>query len=221
MKIIIAGGDKSGQNLMKFFQENRDYEVTVIESDAKTCEWISEAFPEVEIVWGNATHPNSLREAGAEEADVFIAVIGNDQSNILAAKAAKKLGIRKVVARVSDPAYRDLAELMDFDDILDPAEAVAAEIVTRLQGVDFVRLVQNLNLDVEFSQVRIGSIKDLAGKDPCQIEEISGNKNIQPMFIIRDNEYLLPSEIESLQNDDELIYLYRRKRSKKRGILGL
>lgn len=220
MKIIIAGGDKSGQNLMKFFQNDKDYSVTVIEADAKTCEWISEAFPEVEIVWGNANHPSVLKEAKAEEADVFIAVIGDDQSNILAAKAAKKLGIPKVVARVTDPAYRELAELMDFDDILDPAEAVAAEIVTRLQGVDFVRLMQKINLDVEFSVLKVAEKKEISGKNPCEINSFFDDI-IQPMFVVRNGNYQLPSEIESLEAGDEIIYLFRRKKNKKRSILGL
>ncbi len=219
MKIIIAGGDKSGQNLMKFFQDNRDYEVTVIESDAKTCEWISEAFPEVDIVWGNANHPSILKEAKAEEADVFIAVIGDDQSNILSAKAAKKMGISKVIARVTDPAYRELAELMDFDDILDPAEAVAAEIVTRLQGVDFVRLIQDLHLNVEFASVKASEKEEIIGKNPCEINEYFKD-TIQPMFLVREENYNLPSEIESIAANDEIIYLFRRQK-KKRNILGL
>jgi len=220
VKIIIAGGDKSGQNLMKFFKNNRDYSLTVIESDAKTCEWISEAFPEVEIVWGNANYPSILKEAKAEEADVFIAVIGDDQSNILAAKAAKKLGIPKVIARVTDPAYRELAELMDFDDILDPAEAVAAEIVTRLQGVDFVRLMQDLNLDVEFGTLKVRDKIKISGRNPCEINQYFDDV-IQPMFVIREGNYHLPSEIDSLAEEDEIIYLYRRKKKKRRSILGL
>lgn len=95
MKIIIAGGDKSGQNLIKLFSEKSRFKITLIESNPKKCEWISEGYPDVDIVWGDATHPNVLKSAEAEKADVFIAVIGDDKSNILAAKAAKKNGDSK------------------------------------------------------------------------------------------------------------------------------
>ena len=119
------------------------------------------------------------------------------------------------MARVTDPVYRELAELMDFDDILDPTEAVAAEIVTRLQGVDFVRLIQDINLDVEFGDLKVAEKKEISGKNPCDISGFFDDV-IQPMFVIREANYRLPSEIESLDEEDEVIYLFSRKRKKKR-----
>ncbi len=221
MKIIIAGGDKSGQNLIKLFSEKSRFKVTLIESNAKKCEWISEGYPDVNIVWGDATHPKVLKSAEADKADVFIAVIGDDKSNILAAKAAKKMGINKVMVKVTGSEYRELAELMEFDDILDPAEAISAEIITRLQGVDFVNLIQDLHLDVEFTQTRVDEIEGAEGKKLCDFPELFEDL-AYPMFVVREDKHYLPNEVESLKKDDRVIYMLKKEPKNKVGdFLGL
>lgn len=221
MKIIIAGGDKSGQNLIKLFSEKARFKVTLIESNAKKCEWISEGYPDVDIVWGDATHPNVLKSAEADKADVFIAVIGDDKSNILAAKAAKKLGIDKVMVKVTGSEYRELAELMEFDDVLDPAEAISAEIITRLQGVDFVNLIQDLHLDVEFTQTRVDEIEGATGKELCDFPDLFEDL-AYPMFVVRESKHYLPNEVELLKKDDMVIYMLKKEQKNKVGdLLGL
>lgn len=224
MNIIIAGGDKSGQNLIRLFSEKSRYKVTLIETNAKRCEWISEGYPEVHIVWGDATYPDVLRSADADKADVFIAVIGDDKSNILAAKAAKKMGIQKVMVKVTGSEYQDLAELMEFDDVLDPAEAISAEFITRLQGVDFVNLIQDLHLDVEFTKSKVNEIEDAKGIEDMKVDDFSGlfADKVYPMFVIRDGKYLMPNEIETLRGDDTVIFLKKPvKKSRAGGLLGL
>ena len=221
MKIIIAGGDKSGQNLIKLFSEKSRFKITLIESNPKKCEWISEGYPDVNIVWGDATHPNVLKSAEAEKADVFIAVIGDDKSNILAAKAAKKMGIQKVMVKVTGSEYRELAELMEFDDVLDPAEAVSAEIITRLQGVDFVNLIQDLHLDVEFTKIKVKDLKGAEGKELCDFPGLFEDL-AYPMFVVRDDKYLMPNEVDCLEIDDTVIYIIKKKQKNKGGgLLGL
>ncbi len=224
MKIIIAGGDRSGQNLMNFFQQHKEYDITLIESCPETCEWISETYPEVKIVWGDATYPSTLEEASVKKADVFIAVTSSDQSNILAAKAAKKLGLEKVIAKVTDPNYYELAELMEFDYILEPAEALSAEIITRLQGVDFVKLVQNLHLDYEFNVIKTEDKPDLIGKDVRDFDD-HFESMVYPVFVIRDGNYMMANEVEEFISVDEIIYLNKaeaphRKSTKLMNFMG-
>ncbi len=206
MKIVIAGGDRSGQNLMDFFQQHKRFDITLIESDSETCEWISERYSDVKIIWGDATFPKTLEEADVENADVFIAVTSSDQSNILAAKAAKKMGLEKVIAKVTNPEYYELAELMEFDYILEPAEALSAEIITRLQGVDFVKLVENLHLDIEFNVIKVEDKPVLNGTDIAEFDEHFENL-VYPIFVIREGKYLLAVEVEKIEADDEIIYL--------------
>lgn len=214
MKIIIAGGDKTGQNLIKLFSEKDRFKITLIETDAKRCEWISEGYPDVNIVWGDATYPNVLKSAEVEKADVFIAVIGDDKSNILAAKAAKKMGIDNIMVKVTASEYRELAELMDFDHVMDPAEAVSAEIITRLQGVDFVNLIQDLHLDIEFNKIKVQDLEGAEGKELCDFPSLFDDI-AYPIFLIRDNKYFMPNEVDYLKISDTVVYIIKKKQKKK------
>lgn len=93
---------------------------------------------DVETVFGLPTSPEALRKARAHEADAFVATSDNDEQNLVACLAAKKLGARRTVCVLSRPGFlsvhdedRELADSLGIDQIVRPAEQLAEE-VTRI-----------------------------------------------------------------------------------------
>ncbi|SDM01950.1 potassium channel family protein [Halarsenatibacter silvermanii] len=214
MKIVIAGGHKTGQKLMKFFQQNNEHEIVLIDEDAEVCERVSEKYSNVKIVWGDATYPSNLEEAGVADSDVFIAVTSSDHANLLAAKAAKKMGLNRVIAKVNNHDYQELAELMDFDYILQPSDALSAEIITRLQGIDFVKMVENMYNEIQFNVTEVEEGSELIGTACESFSEKYTHDSVCPVLIIRKGKYNMANEIESIKAGDEIIYLSREEKSK-------
>ena len=109
MKIILVGGGKVGTALARQLSEE-GHNVTVIDTNKPRVEHISEAYDVMGIV-GNGASIATLYEAGIEEADVFIAITGSDELNLLCCMFAKKAGHCHTIARVRNPSYLSLIHI--------------------------------------------------------------------------------------------------------------
>lgn len=130
MKIIVVGAGTVGTAICEqLVAEGHD--VTVIDSDSARISEITSSY-DVTAVIGNSADISVLRQAGAENADMLIAVTLMDEVNLLCCYAAKKLGTAHTAARVRNPEYSEFMELMRADMNLsltiNPEYAVAKKI---------------------------------------------------------------------------------------------
>ncbi len=102
MKIVIEGAGEIGTHLAKMLRAEGN-EITVIDDNTQRIDALA-ASSDVETVTGNPSSLKVLREAGAGDADLFIAVypFAAQEINIVGALLAKRLGAGKVIARISD-----------------------------------------------------------------------------------------------------------------------
>ncbi|WP_408954441.1 potassium channel family protein [Natroniella sp. ANB-PHB2] len=209
MHIIILGGGRTGKKLLELFKgHSHQYKITVIEKDKKTCEYISEVYSYAEIVYGDATYPEVLEKARNKNTGALIAATGEDKTNLLAGKAAKKMGIPEIILIIRTYQYKELAKVMDLDNTIYPADSISAEIVTRLNGADFAELIHDLHLEIELKKIVVSQQPDLRGLPIARFEEkVAGNA--YPILILRDNNYHLPSDIKEFNEGDEVIYWYK------------
>ena len=130
MKIVIVGGGSVGSAICaQLVGEGHD--ITVVDTDAAALNEICNTC-DVFGVTGNGAELSVLRKAGAEKADLLIAVTSGDEINILCCSAAKKLGTTHTVARVRNPEYSELVHLMknemNLSLTINPELAAAKEI---------------------------------------------------------------------------------------------
>ncbi len=130
MRIILVGGGKVGTALARQLSEE-DHSVTVIDTNKARVEHLSESYDVMGIV-GNGSSITTLSEAGIEEADVFIAVTGSDELNLLCCMFAKKAGHCHAIARVRNPSYSHeldfIKKQIGISAIINPEMAAAREI---------------------------------------------------------------------------------------------
>lgn len=135
MEIILVGCGKVGTALAaQLTQEG--HSITVIDTNAEKIERIQEELDVMGIV-GNGASINVLEEAGAERADVLIAVTGSDELNLLCCMFAKKAGHCDAIARVRNPLYSHELDFMKqqlgLSAIINPELAAAQEIARLLR----------------------------------------------------------------------------------------
>ena len=133
MKIVIAGAGEVGSHLAKMLN-NEANEITVIDSRKDRLETLS-ANTDVITVEGNPSAIHVLKEAGADHADLFIAVNPSESQdvNIVSAMLAKKLGSKKATARINTEEYlsyenKYLFTEMGIDLLFYPEKIAAGEI---------------------------------------------------------------------------------------------
>ena len=111
MKIVIVGCGRVGASAAELYDQ-AGHEVLVIDTRTTAFDRLASSFGG-RAIRGDGTDEDVLRRAGAEDADVFLALTEGDNRNVMAAQlAAEALGARKVIAKINDPlraeAYADL-----------------------------------------------------------------------------------------------------------------
>lgn len=103
MKIMIVGCGKVGLAITKsLIAEGHD--ITVVDSDPAVISQITNIY-DVMAICGSGTDYEALKEAEVDTAELFIAVTGSDEFNMLSCFLAKKMGATNTMARIRNPEY--------------------------------------------------------------------------------------------------------------------
>lgn len=143
MKVIIVGGGKVGYYLIRTLIEHK-HEPTVIEINKSVSKHIADNM-DIPVILGDATNIDILRAAGADEADAFISVTGNDQCNMISCQLAKnEFGVAKTIARSNNPKNVEVIKAFGVDTVINSTDSIASLIE---REVDTNRIKQLLQLD--------------------------------------------------------------------------
>ena len=135
MKIIIVGCGKVGCALAKQLSREK-HNITVIDTNYSLVHTVSNSNDVMGIV-GNGASNTVQSEADIEHTDLFIAVTGSDELNLLCCVIAKKAGDCSTIARVRNPIYSQetnfIRQELGLSMIINPEFAAAAEIARLLR----------------------------------------------------------------------------------------
>jgi trk system potassium uptake protein TrkA len=111
MKVIIVGCGRVGAVIAESFDKS-GHEVVILDRATSSFDRLPSSFRGT-AVRGDGTDEDVLRRAGAEDADLFLALTEGDNRNVMATQlASEALGAKRVLAKVNDPvraaAYADL-----------------------------------------------------------------------------------------------------------------
>jgi trk/ktr system potassium uptake protein len=127
MHVIIVGGGTDGSYLAeRLIAEGED--VAIIELNPARAAELRNRLDAL-VVTGNGANPSEQRRAGAERAELLLAVSNDDGVNVLAAQTAKTLGIRRTVARLENPEIESVVASVGVEEVVDPRQVVARQMV--------------------------------------------------------------------------------------------
>ncbi|HEY9034127.1 MAG TPA: NAD-binding protein, partial [Pseudomonadales bacterium] len=116
MKIILLGAGSVGVSVAESLAHEKN-DIVVVDKNAKRLRDLQDRM-DVATVCGHASHPTILRKAGAEDADMIIAVTDNDEINMLACQLAYTLFRTPVkICRVRSNAYLSQHKLFSKENI--------------------------------------------------------------------------------------------------------
>jgi trk system potassium uptake protein TrkA len=124
MKAIIVGGGKVGYYLFKTLRENR-YDVVLVERKEALCKKISEEL-DGEIICGDGSDLEVLKDADIRRAEVVAAVTGKDEENLVICQMAKmNFNVQKTIARINDPKNGPIFKALGVDEIVCNTETIS------------------------------------------------------------------------------------------------
>jgi trk system potassium uptake protein TrkA len=116
VNVVIMGCGRVGAQLAALLDED-GHKVTILDTDTYSFRRLPSAFKGTPLV-GDGTDDESLKKAGIEEADAFVAVTQGDNRNVMAAQIAKDVfNVPKVVCRIYDPLREELYHTLGLETI--------------------------------------------------------------------------------------------------------
>ena len=171
MKIIIVGAGTVGTVICTRLARE-SHNITLIDHNVAALNDMNNKF-DVIGVEGNGASVSTLRKAGADKADLLIAVTNQDELNILCCASAKKLGTKHTIARVRNPEYTELMQMIKSDLNLsltiNPELAVAKEISRMLRFPFATKIDTCYHGRVELAEFVIGEGSPLCGMTLAQL----------------------------------------------------
>lgn len=136
MKIIIAGAGEVGRHLAKMLSRE-NHNIVVLDTNEEVLSNLDANY-DLLTFNGSPTSIESLKGAGVNSADLFIAVTPEESRNLTSCMLAAKLGAKKTVARINNPEYQQpehktFFEQLGIHSLIYPEQLAAKEIVNSLK----------------------------------------------------------------------------------------
>src|SRR5450830_1009962 len=135
-RIVIAGGGQIGERLAEAIESR--YQVKIIEMSPARCRHLSDTLDSTVVLQGSASDRDLLMEENIADADIFLALTNDDEANIMSSLLAKRLGAKKVMTIINNPAYVDLVQGGDIDIAISPQLATIGTLLTHVRRGDIV-----------------------------------------------------------------------------------
>jgi trk system potassium uptake protein TrkA len=216
MKILILGAGTVGTSVAAALaSENND--ITVVDTDAVKLRELAERL-DLRTVHGHASHPSVLAQAGAEDAELMIAVTNSDEVNIIACQVADALYKTPTkIARVREAEYLASPELMararsSIDVAISPEQLVCRHVQRLIEYPGALQVLDFANGHAQLVAVRARAggalvglpIKELRGHLPAKVDA-------RVAAIFRRGRPVMPEGHTVIEADDEVFFLADRK----------
>jgi len=147
MNIMIVGGGKVGYYLTKTLISDK-HKITLIDSDEDMCQKVANELGDqnIQVIHGDGTDVDYMHDAEIEKADLFIAVTGDDENNLVACQLAKQyFAVPRTIARVNNPKNINIFKQLGVDSVVS-STALIADIIEL--EIDFASLNKLLTLNI-------------------------------------------------------------------------
>ena len=132
MKVLIMGCGRVGARLASLLDED-DHEVTVLDNDVYSFRRLPSTFGGTAL-YGNGINEESLKKAGIEEADIFVALTQGDNRNVMSCQIAKHVyNVPRVMCRIYDPLREEMYAALGLETI-SPTKIFAQMLREKLES---------------------------------------------------------------------------------------
>jgi trk system potassium uptake protein len=201
MYIIVVGGGKVGYYLTKTLLVE-GHEVLLIERDRQKVDVFNERLGSV-VLAGDGAEASVLAEAGAQRADVVIAVTGEDEDNLVVCQMSKaKFHVPRAIARVNNPRNETLFQRLGIDVTVSQTEHILKLIEQKIPEQSFVHLLNLRHDDLAIVEARVSEDSQVAHK---RVSEVTFPVSCVVAAIIRGPDPVMATPSTLILPGDELI----------------
>ena len=204
MKIILVGCGTIGATIISSLV-SEGHDIVAIDSDADFLNSITNVY-DVMGLCGNGADSDVLEEAGADTADLFVAVTGSDELNMLSCFLARKMGAKYTIARVRSPEYNDkslgfMKDNLELSMCINPELLTARELYKILKFPSAVKIETFSRGNLEMIEIRLKPDSALDGMSLMEMRKTHKAK-VLVCYVRRDDEVFIPDGNFRLKSGD-------------------
>ncbi len=201
-RVMIAGGGNIGARLAQSLEG--EFSVKVVEFQHQRCRVLSEQLKHTLVIEGSAAEPALLAEENIENTDVFCALTNNDESNIMMSMLAKRMGAKKVITLITNPAYAELVG-DEIDIAISPQEITIGSLLTHVRKGDISQvhaLRRGAAEAIELVARGDAYASKVVGR---RVEDIALPDGVTIGAIVRDDKVLIAHHDVMIESNDHVI----------------
>lgn len=212
MKIIILGVGQVGGTLAENLVGERN-DITIVDTNTEVLDDLQDKY-DLRVVAGNGAHPDILRRAGADDADLLIAVTSSDETNMIACQVAYSIfNTPKKIARIRSEEYirykNQLFHNQDapVDHIISPEQLVTNYIRRLIDYPGALQVMEFANGRASLVAVKAYYGGKLVGHAISNLREHIPNIDTRVAAIYRQGKPIRPTGTTIIEADDEIFFI--------------
>ncbi len=211
MKILILGAGQVGGTLAENLA-NEAFDITLVDNDLAVLEELRDKL-DIQIVHGSGSHPDVLLRAGADDADMLIAVTSSDEVNMVACQVCYSLFRTPTkIARIRSPAYFTSEgffsqEHMPIDVLINPEQVVTDNIRQLLEHPGALQVLDFADGRVQLVAVKAYYGGPLVGQEMRFLRQHMPNVDTRVAAIFRRGRAIVPQGNTVIEAEDEVFFI--------------
>ena len=212
MNILILGAGQVGSTTAAQLAKEENNDVTVVDVDPEKLDKLASK-SDLRVIEGNASYPKTLKAAGADSADMLIAVTSSDEVNMVACQIVSTLfNTQTKIARIRAAAYTDRPELFSENDIpvdfaISPEDLITDYIIEVIQHPGAFQV-----LDFAGGKIRMVGVKTkqqgfLVDNPIRYLHDHLGNEKVRIAAIYREGQMIAPEGDTIIRKGDEVYFI--------------
>lgn len=207
MNIIIAGDGEVGFHLAEALV-NSNHNITIVDPHEELLKMV-ESHSDLMTIVGESNSVGVLKQANVNKADLVISVLHDEQTNILTAILAKKLGAKTTIARVNtlgnlSEENQKIYEELGIDFLISPEDLAGEEVIEILGQPAATEIYDLSGGKLSIFLIKIEKDAPVVGKTLTQIASEIGHLDFRAVAINRSQDIFIPTGDTAFHADDKV-----------------
>ena len=215
MKILILGAGQVGGTLAENLAKE-DFDITLVDEDPVRLQELASRL-DIQTVEGFASHPEVLERAGADDADILVAVTSSDEVNMIACQTCFTLFRTPTkIARIRSSAYLNQESLfarnsLPIDRLIHPEQVVTGQISDILDHPGALEVLDFADGRVQLVAMKAYADGPLIGRALNVLPQHMPKVDARVAAIFRNGQPIIPEGNTVIEVDDEVFFIAARK----------
>jgi trk system potassium uptake protein TrkA len=206
-RALIIGGGRIGFRLAALLEE-KSITSKVIDKSPDRCNVLAERLNHAVVLCGDGSDQTLLEEENIKEMDVVVTLTDDEETNILTALLATRMGARKSIAKLDKFSYFPLMKAIGIEQVVSPRLSAINSILQHIRKGKVLSAMSIKGEQAEVMEAIAMETSDIVGHP---LKNIGFPKGAMVVGIIRAGNIIIPSGESVIAPEDRIIIFAQRE----------